>query len=131
MSPQSPLVDVQHDLATDAAFEKGGERVGHVVPEAVELDRAVQTAGRHELGEEAEVAGRVRLGPELVRQVEGVDARALGPVEPTGPEVDQPVWILRTDADHDSARSDVFDRPAECLAAEVVEDHVEVAGELR
>jgi len=70
------------------------------------------------------------VGGELVRVVQRVDPRPLRRVEPRRLEGDGFVITLGRDVGDDATRSDVLDGKAECRASDLVDDQVELAGDV-
>src|SRR6266545_1142403 len=72
----------------------------------------------------------VKPGPTVPLTVHRVDLRPLRSVEARRLESDGLVVTLGRDVDDDAARGDVLDGEAERRAADSVDDHVEVAGDV-
>jgi hypothetical protein len=120
-------VDVQHDLAADAALQQRVQRGRRLAPGTLQFDLTIEPAVRNERAQAAQVGRPAGVPGCLVELVQGVDARAGRSIKSRRAERDGLVGSLRRDVDDDATLRDVLDGLPERGTAHRVKDHVEVA----
>src|SRR4051812_13585476 len=120
-------VDVEDDLAGDAAFEEGLDGVAGLAPARLEIDVRIEAPGSDERDQALEHPGRAAALDQLGEDHQTVDARARGAAEERARGVlDLRAGVGAGERDDRAVGRDALNRGAQRGPADALDDDVEL-----